>query len=222
MLKIAILDCGYGGEFLADRFEEEVGVVEVIRVIDWRHSEQYLTKPKTARALANAALRPYVGTVDLIVIANHLLSATSLNYFKRKYPEQKFVGLRLKQPECFTRKQILVLATKALTKTMTYHGFLFALKNHRVKTMQIDAWPERIDEGELGSAEIEQSISQFMTKKRIMPEEVILANAQLEDIKPELRRIFGRKVKIHSSFDDAIREACKLLRIRGSVRKLKH
>ena len=222
MLKIAILDCGYGGEFLADRFEEEVGVVEVIRVIDWRHSEQYLTKPKTARALANAALRPYIGTVDLIIIANHLLSATSLNYFKHKYPEQKFIGLRLKQPECFTKKQILVLATKALTKTMAYHGFLFALKKHRVKTMSVDTWPEQIDEGELEFTEIKQSINQFIGKKRIAPEEVVLANAQFEDIKSELKRILGRKVKIHSSFDDAIREACKLLRIRGSVRKLKH
>lgn len=221
MLKVAVLDCGYGGEFLADRLEEEIGVVEVIRVIDWRHSEQYLTKPKVARGLAIAALRPYIGTVDLIIIANHLLSVTSLNYFKHKYPEQKFIGLKLKHPECFTEKQILVLATKSLTKTMAYHGFLFSLKKHKVKTMLVDTWPERIDEGELEFTEIKHSIEQFADKKNITPEEVVLANAQFEDIKSELKRVLGRKVKIHSSFDDTIREACKLLRIRGSVRKLK-
>lgn len=221
MRKVVIVDSGYGGEFLADRFDEEIGVVEVIRVIDWRHSEQYLTKPKTARELAAQILRPYIGKVDLIVFANHLLSATSLNYFRHKYPEQAFVGLGLKQPEYFTRKQVLVLATKALTKTMAYHGFLFALKKHKVRTMLIDKWPELIDEGELDPAEIKRSVIEFIKARHIAPDAVVLANSQLEDIKPELRRIFGRKVKIYSSFDDTIREACKLLRIRGSVRKIK-
>ena len=221
MRKVVIIDSGYGGEFLADRFDEEIGVVEVIRVIDWRHSEQYLNKPKTARELAAKVLRPYIGKVDLIVFANYLLSATSLSYFRHKYPEQKFIGLGLKQPEYFTRKQVLVLATKALTKTMAYHGFIFTLKKHKVKTMLIDRWPELIDEGELGFTDVKQSFTEFIKARRITPDAIILANSQLEDIKPELKHFFGRKVKIYSGFDDALREACKLLRIRGSVRKIK-
>lgn len=221
MRKVVIIDSGYGGEFLADRFDEEIGVIEVIRVIDWRHSEQYLNKPKTARELAAKALRPYIGKVDLIVLANHLLSATSLNYFKHKYPEQKFIGLGLKQPECFTKKRVLILTTKTLTKTMAYHGFIFALKKHKVRTMLVDHWPELIDEGELDSTDVRQSIAEFIKARHIAPDAVVLANSQLEDIKPELKRFFGRKVKIYSGFDDTLREACKLLRIRGSVRKIK-
>lgn len=221
MRKVVIIDSGYGGEFLADRFDEEIGVVEVIRVIDWRHSEQYLNKPKTARELATKVLRPYIGKVDLIVFANYLLSATSLSYFRHKYPEQQFIGLGLKQPEYFTRKQVLVLATKALTKTMAYHGFIFTLKKHKVKTMLIDRWPELIDEGELDFTDVEQSVAEFIKARHITPDAIVLANSQLEDIKPELKRFFGRKVKIYSGFDDALREACKLLRIRGSVRKIK-
>lgn len=221
MLKVVVLDSGYGGEFFADRFEDEVGVVDVIRVIDWRHAEQYLSKPKAARRLAAAALRPYIGKVDLIILANHLLSATSLKYFCRKYPEQKFIGLKLKKPECFTKKSVLILTTKALTRTMEYHGFLFALRKHRIRTMLVESWPDRIDEGELSSTDIENAIVGFISKKRIMPEEIILANSQLEDIRPALKRIFGRRAKVYSSFDDTIREACKLLRIRGSVRKIK-
>ena len=221
MLKIAIIDSGYGGEFFADRFEDEVGIVDVIRVIDWRHAKEYLTRPKAARKLATAALRPYIGKVDLIIIANHLLALTSLRYFIHKYPEQKFIGLTLKKPECFTRKNILILTTKALTKTMEYRGFLFGLKKHKVKTMSVDTWPDKIDEGELSYNEIEKTITEFTDKKGIAPDDVILACSQFEDIKPALKRLYGRKVRIHSSFDDTIREACKLLHIRGSVRKIK-
>ena len=221
MLKVVVIDSGYGGEFFADRFEDEVNVVDVIRVIDWRHDRQYLSSPRAARGLAIAALRPYIGKVDLIILANHLLSSTSLRYFRHKYPEQKFIGLRLKQPDCFAKKNILILTTKALTKTMEYHGFLFTIKRHRVKTMVVDDWPAKIDDGELSFNEIEEAIIKFSDKKGIIPDDIILACSQLEDIKPSLKRLFGRKVKIHSSFDDAIREACKLLRIRGSIRKIK-
>ncbi|MBQ3433004.1 hypothetical protein IJG22_01765 [Candidatus Saccharibacteria bacterium] len=221
MLKVVVIDSGYGGEFFADRFEDEVNVVDIIRVIDWRHDKQYLTSPKTARNLASTALCLYIGKVDLIILANHLLSSTSLRYFRRKYPEQKFIGLKLKQPDCFAKKNILILTTKALTKTMEYHGFLFALKRHRVKTLVVDDWPSKIDEGELGFSDIEKTIMDFTNKKGVVPDEIILGCSQFEDIKPALKRLFGRKVKIHSSFDDAIREACKLLRIRGSIRKIK-
>lgn len=220
MLKVVVIDSGYGGEFFADRFEDAVGVVEVIRVIDWRHDEQYLTSPRAARALATAALRPYIGKVDLIIFANHLLSLTSLKYFRRKYPKQQFVGLNLKKPDSFTKKHTLILTTKALAKTIEYRGFLFCLKG-RVRTMPVDSWVAKIDDGELGFTEIKEAISVFTSTRRMMPQEIILACSQLEDIRPDLKRLFGRKVKINSSFDDTIREACKLLRIRGSVRKIK-
>ena len=216
MLKVVVIDSGYGGEFFADRFEDAVGVVEVIRVIDWRHDEQYLTSPRAARALATAALRPYIGKVDLIIFANHLLSLTSLKYFRRKYPKQQFVGLNLKKPDSFTKKHTLILTTKALAKTIEYRGFLFCLKG-KVRTMSVDSWVAKIDDGELSDQEIDDVFRLFSLKKHIEPEEIILGNAQLEDIKPSLKRLFGQNLKIYSSFDDTIREACKVLRIRGAV-----
>lgn len=94
MIKIVIFDGGYGGEFFADRFEEAIPVVDIIRVIDWRHAEQYLTSAKDSRTLAEEALRPYINKVDLIILANHLLSLSSLKYFQRKFPKQKFIGDR--------------------------------------------------------------------------------------------------------------------------------
>ena len=215
-MKIVIFDCGYGGEFFADRFEEEIPVVDIIRVIDWRHAEQYLNSIKDSRSLAEEALRPYINKVDLIILANHLLSITSLKFFKRKYPNQRFIGFSLKDPDTFIQRDTLVLTTKAVTRTMEYHGFLFRLKR-KVKTITIDTWPLKIDDGELTDEEIFETISTFAKKKHIHPEEIILANAQLEDITSNLRRLFGHNLKVYSSFDDTIREACKLLHIRGAV-----
>lgn len=218
MIKIVVFDCGYGGEFFADRFEEEIPVVDIIRVIDWRHAEQYLNSIKDSRVLAEAALRPYINKVDLIILANHLLSITSLKYFRRKYPKQKFVGFSLKTPDTFIQRDTLMITTKAVTRTMEYHGFLFRLKR-KIKTITVDTWPLKIDDGELTDEEISETISAFIKKKHIQPEEIILGNAQLEDITSDLRKLFGHNLKIYSSFNDTIREACKLLHIRGGINK---
>ena len=218
MIKIVVFDCGYGGEFFADRFEEEIPVVNIIRVIDWRHAEQYLNSIKDSRVLAEAALRPYINKVDLIIFANHLLSITSLKYFRRKYPKQKFVGFSLKTPDTFIQRDTLMITTKAVTRTMEYHGFLFRLKR-KIKTITVDTWPLKIDDGELTDEEISETISAFTKKKHIQPEEIILGNAQLEDITPDLRKLFGHNLKIYSSFNDTIRDACKLLHIRGGINK---
>ena len=55
MLKVVIFDSGYGGEFFADKLEEEVPVIEVVRVIDWRNASQILSGPRSARKAAEAA-----------------------------------------------------------------------------------------------------------------------------------------------------------------------
>ena len=221
MIKIVIFDSGYGGEFFADRFEEEIPVVDIIRVIDWRHAEQYIKSARQSRALAEKALRPYINKVDLIILANHLLSITSLKYFKRKYPNQRFIGFSLKTPDTFIKRETVIVATKALTHTIEYQGFILRLKR-KVKTITIDSWPVKIDDGELSDEEIRETFKLFGVKKNIHPEEIILGNAQLEDIKPNLKKLYGRNLKIYSSFDDTIREACKILHIRGGTGKKNH
>ena len=220
MLKILIFDSGYGGEFFADRLEEELPIVDIIRVIDWRNASSYNTSPKAARAYANLALRPYIGRVDLIVFANHLLSCTSLKYFQRKYPNQSFIGFKLKEPDTFIDRDTVIITTKALARTMEYRKFVFHLKR-RIRTMIVDSWPAKIDDGELMLQEVDEAFHELVLNKNFHPQEVILGCSQFEDIKTMLRQILGKNLKIYSSFDDSIRAICKTLHIRGAVRKLK-
>lgn len=216
MLKVVVFDSGFGGELFADYFEEEMPVVEIVRVIDWRNSEGYLKGPKIARKLALEAIRPYIGRVDLIIIANQLVSITSLRYFQRKFRRQKFIGFGLKEPEGFLPREVLILTTRAVTKTINYKMFLFRMRR-RVGTMTIDEWLGKIDDGELSTGEVEDAVR--LATRELKPEEIVLAASQLNDIKRELQEIFGRKVKIYDSFRDTLRKACKTLGIRGGTGK---
>lgn len=216
MLKVVVFDGGYGGEFFADQLEEAVPILEVVRVIDWRNADRLLASPRKARDVAKNALRPYIGHVDLIILANHLLSLTSLKYFRRKYSSQRFIGLNLKEPDTFIKRDVLILTTKAVTKTINYRNFLFRLKR-KIKTLALDDWPAAIDDGELTEAKISQTMTKYLAKHHFNPQEIILACSQFNDIKKELKNIFGGNLKIYDSFDDTIRQACKILNIRGGT-----
>ena len=216
MLKIVVFDSGYGGEFFADYLQENLPIIEIIRVIDWRNADLILSKSRTARQTAEAAIRPYIGRVDLVIFANHLLTITSLKYFRHKYPTQKFLGLSLKSPDKSV-KDILILTTKAVSKTINYYNFVRRIKQ-KTKTLTLDSWPAKIDDGELAKEEI------FLTLNssgifRDHSSDIILACSQFNDIKAELQDYFYSNIKIYDSFEDTLLQTCKTLRIRGGTGK---
>lgn len=220
MLKVVVFDGGYGGELFADYLQKNLPIIQIIRVIDWRNADKIMSKPKDARKLAEAALIPYIGRVDLIILANHLLTITSLKYFRRKFKSQKFLGLDLKHPDNFIERDTLILTTRAVAKTINYHNFLFRLKRY-AKTITLDPWLAKIDNDELTSSEVINLLKIFSIKEKIHPKEVILACSQFSDLKPELRTCFGGNLKIYDSFDDAYRKTCKILKLRGGAGKKK-
>ncbi len=218
MLKIVVFDGGYGGEFFADQLKSELPIVEIIRVINWRNADKLLNSPKDARKIAVDSLRPYIGKVDLIIFANYLLSVTSLGYFKRKYKNQQFLGLDLKEPDTFIKNDTLILSTKALSKTFKYRYFVLNLRRN-VKTIILDSWPNKIDDGELTKDEIQNTINHCLIKANFHPKEIILTCSQFHDIKSELKELFGYNTRIYDGFDDALKKVHKTLGIRGGTGK---
>lgn len=221
MLKIVVFDSGYGGELFADLLSDELPVAEIIRVIDWRDADKILDSPRQARKIAERCLRPYINQVDLIIFANHLLSITSLKYFKRKYKSQKFLGLDLRKPDTFVKKDLLILTTKAVAKTITFHNFVFQLKR-KTTVFTLDDWPGLIDDGELDTLDIKNTLEARLLKNNLeSPTEIILACSQFNDIKRELKNIFGQNLRIYDSFDEALRAVFRALHLRGGMGKKK-
>lgn len=220
MLKVVVFDGGYGGEFFADWLEEEIPVVEITRVIDWRNAAPILTNPREARKIATMALDKYIGKSDLIIFANHLLTTTSLRYFRRKYKNQKFIGFELAEPDRFIKRNVLILTTKAVAKTLAFQNFKYRLKT-KTKTLCLDNWPALIDDGELKEEDVVHTIDTFLDHEKFQPEEIILGCSQFQDIKPIIIKHFGKKVRVYDSYNNTLRQACKTLRLRGGVKKRK-
>lgn len=92
MLKVVVFDGGCGGEAVADFLADELGVVEVIKAIDCSHGSYEDKNQAEVCALAERALKSYIGKADLIVLGGYTASL-ALGPLRIKYPNQKFVGL---------------------------------------------------------------------------------------------------------------------------------
>ena len=217
MLKVVVFDSGFGGELLADYLEEELPLVEVIRVIDWRNASTILTSPKQARKAAETALRPYVDHVDLIIFANYLISITSLKYFRQKYKSQKFAGFRLKNEQIIYNKPTVIFTTKAVSRTINFFKFAHSIK---AKIITLDDWPNLIDDGELTIDKIKSDLKDILAYPKNSLQ-IILACGQFVDIKSDLKTLLGHNTKFIDPFDDTLRQTCLTLKIRGSLKKKK-
>lgn len=208
MLKVVVFDGGFGGELFADYIERELAVVDVIRVIAWRHLEELTKKPKEARRITEDALRPYIGQVAVIVIANHLISTLDIKYLRTKYPEQKFLGFSFPRPEV---RKVLVLATRALHGSLAYHT-LIRRAHTKVKTVDCDNWVPLVDDAELTE---EQMFRDLASVRGFTPQSIILAHTNFVDIKKSLLKIFGPHVRIEDGFKDTFRNLLSTLGFRG-------
>ena len=192
MLKVVVFDSGYGGELFADYLEKELPVVDIVRVIDWRDADKMQRDAKLTRHVAEEALKPYIG----------------------KYKCQRFIGLKLNHPANFCYRTV-IFTTAAVAKTFRFKSFAHQIK---AKTFVLDDWPILIDDGELGHAKIRRDLKPLMPYK---PEQIIFVCTQFVDLENELRRIFGHNTKIINNFEEAARDICHALRIRGALKKQK-
>ena len=220
MLKIAVFDSGWGGELVADAIEEELSVVEVIRVIDWRNAP-YADKPLAeVRGCTEVALEPYIGRVEVIVLASYEASL-ALDYLRERYPEQKFVGFRLNLNKLVKYPaeigKVLVLSNprvyqacrEELARTETPDGL-------RAEAVIGDTergdWMGLIDEGEMTRAILKRTLTEHLDPE---VSTVVLANTHFWDVKGELERLLGWRARVVDERRQFLHGLCLALGLRG-------
>lgn len=221
MLKVVVFDSGMGGECFAEKLQSYLPVLQIIKVIDWRHAAQYLRGGREARRCATRALRPYIGQVDLIIFANYYLTITNLKHFQRKFKTQLFTGLSLKLPDTFRPRPTIVMTTNAVAKTINYRNYAFRIRRP-ITTLCLDDWVDKIDEGEMNQDIVKMALDNYAkANNKHHPDDIVIACAHFNDIVDSVRYACGKNVKIYDGFDDCYRNICHLLKIRGGLKKMK-
>lgn len=217
MLKIVVYDGGRGGELFAKHLKEQLPLVEIIPIIDKAHPELLRCGKRKARAIVCEAIASHVGKVDLIVIANHFIAATSLEYFRKKYPGQKFIGFSLPQPDTFVSRPTLVLTTSSLERRLVFKKYVRSLRRE-LKILSPDQLIPKIDDSSINYCDVRKIIVQ---RAKIKPDELILVCSHYSALISSLRLAYGRNLKIHDSYAETCHEVYRTLKIRGYYKKRK-
>lgn len=87
------------------------------------------------------------------------------------------------------------------------------------KTLVLDSWPIRIDDGDLTLTEIKEKMQREVLNYDFHPKGIIIACSQFNDIVPELKNVFGKSVKIYNGYRDVFSNVYKLLHLKGYAGK---
>lgn len=219
MLKIVVFDSGWGGECFANYLEDELPIVEVIRVIDWRHAPYNRLEAEKVLECTEKALLPYIGTVDVIILASYEATISSLEYLKKKYPKQKFLGADLEILNEDNGTKFLILTTSFVKNSKFYALKKADLPEKNFDELVCDDWPQLIDDGELTKEMMKQKMA---ASRENYTDAVVLGCTQFSDVQDDLAEIISWKQgRIIDEFALMLKNLCHVLALRGGDGKRK-
>lgn len=214
MLKAVVLDSGWGGEMFADFLEGELKMIEVERVIDWREGAYAELTHEKIKLLVEAAAKPYVGKVAVIVLASYVATVVALEELKTKYPTQRFVGFEPKLSEKLVKKEgrrrVLMLACDLVRESREYLKEKERLKRFEIIEPCCQDWTRQVDDGEMD--EKKARIGLAGTGEIDI---VLLYGTNFLDMKELLEKIYGWGVWVVDDFQRVLREVCAALKLKG-------
>lgn len=162
MLKVAVFGIGRGGEAVAQYLSTELGTVEIIEVIDWSSSKNVYRDPKVMRQIACHFISPYIGKVDLVVLADYALSLVT-NSLKKQWPEQKIISMevdfRHAPKSCQNANVVTLIANGILFQSKLGREICRQLSSTKVILPDCSGWEGLIDSGDMSKDILEIELS---------------------------------------------------------------
>lgn len=149
MLKIVVFDGGWGGEVVANYLEEELSVVEVVRVIDWKNAPYDEKSVEEIAEYAEENLQGYFGKVDLIVLGGYAVGLAK-KILRERHPEQEFISPEINydlilRARCYP-EQVAILAGKTVYNSLVRSEVREKLPYSTLILPDCGGWEELINE----------------------------------------------------------------------------
>ena len=208
MRRIVVFDTGWGGEIVAERLKMATAG-EIAKVIAWQDGNfEERGSAAEIRWMVERRLKEggYLGTKDVIVLAEPGVALAAKDYLARKYPEQSFVGgLMGVQPS--EKRKMMVLATPGLKRRAEYQEW--RAQAGEIIEPDCDGWAEKIHDGELDEEEVRKAVEGFEGGV------VLILSTNFIDVRRTIERAMWRKAKVVDLSKKIVREACVELGLKG-------
>jgi glutamate racemase len=211
-MKFVVFDTGTGGKLFAKKLRGAMPGVQVVEVIDDTNSPYGNKSEAAIRRLSEAALRPYIGRVAVIVIACNTVTAVAIDYLRQRYPEQIFVGMEpmLKPATMLTKTgKIMVLATDATKNSARYKNLKYKWgRGVEIFEPNCKKWAGKIDHGEMNDEVLRMSLEPYMNKG---VDVVALACTHFVAVKSQVQQLM-LGAKVIDPFEAVIRQIKRLVK----------
>lgn len=164
-MKLGMFDSGIGGEAVAAALRLSFPLAEISVLNDHEHVPYGGKSPREIRVLTEAAIQPFLdGTYDVIVLACNTATMLTIDYLRKTYPAQKFIGIEpMIKPAATLSKTgvIAVCATPATLASARYHE-LVALHGARLEILEPDCseWAYLIENNQLNRSHVKSTIEE--------------------------------------------------------------
>ncbi len=196
-MRLIVFDSGLGGEIVARRLARLHPKDEIITVLDQTNLPYGNKPPKTITRLCETALLPYFGHSNVIVLACNSATATSIDYLRRRYSDEVFVGFEpmIKPAAAATRSRVIaVLATPATLRSQRYQ----ILKRRWAAdcwVLEPDCadWAERLENDSFNPNEARDLTEKLISRQA---DQLVLACTHFIKLTSCLRRQAGSRARI--------------------------
>lgn len=214
MLKIVVFDGGWGGEIISDYLENELGVMEIIREIDWKHAPYEGKSLSEICQLADNCLAKYMNKVDLIVLAGYTVTLAS-DYLKNRYRDQPIVGVGVNYYRVLKSGKYPDRITAVMSQNLLNTAFCQELRqNLPYSTFAIpdsSGWEDQANSGDLSATILRTDLEAYF---ELRPKIVFKSDDKLST-RPLLEVIRSEKAQTSSTSSTAcipVPEDFKLIR----------
>ncbi|HEY0965441.1 MAG TPA: aspartate/glutamate racemase family protein [Candidatus Saccharimonadales bacterium] len=166
-MKLGIFDSGIGGEAIAEALKQEFPDATFQVVNDRTHLPYGDKTPEEIRELTDTAIQPLIQSgSDVIVIACNSATTAAIDWLRRKYPEQKFIGIEPMIKPAAKHTKTGVIAVCATTATLASQSYQTLRKRYAgdltVLEPDCSAWAKMIEDNQINETQIAETLDELL------------------------------------------------------------
>ncbi len=218
---LGLFDSGVGGLSVLRAIQRELPHENLIYFADQKYCP-YGPRPQTEIRMLSQHVVEFLLARDCkaVVVACNTASAAALEYLRQTFPHIPFIGMEpAVKPAArnSTTRTIGVLATRG-----TFAGELFQrtreehARDVKVLTVYPPDWVERVERGDIDSAETEASVrSVLQPLLEANADEIALGCTHYPFLIPLIEKIAGERVQLIDPSEAVARQTARVLNERG-------
>lgn len=217
-MKIGVFDSGIGGKAIADDIAAGFPEAEVRYVNDSKNVPYGSRTSEEIMQLTESAIQPLLKSrCDVVVLACNTATAAAIEYLRKKYPEEQFIGLEPMVKTAVSKTKSGIVAICASPFTLASERYLKLKQRHAENVLVIEPdcgkWAYMIETNSVDIESIRKTVSLLCDQGADV---IVLACTHYHWIESEIRSVAnGRALIIKPS--EAIVERIRQLTTQNTL-----